>query len=470
MHYIAKTARGGPSVSWSSSMQQQPSSSPSDPWDQVPAILARIQPPTIPARDFRLDVFGAVGDGVKDCTEAFRAAIAAASEADGGRIVVPAGDWLTGPIHLRSNIELHVAEGATVRFRTDAEAYLPMVLTRWEGVELYNYSPLIYAFECENVAITGSGTLGGQGSNDTWWKWRDKVKFGWQPGTPQQKPARLMLFILGEHDVPVEARRFGEGYWLRPNMIQPYRCRNILIEGVTIRNSPMWHIHCVLSQNITIRKVTVIGHGPETDGANPESCRDVLIEDCYFDTGDDCIAIKSGRNGDGRRINVPSENIIVRNCVMRDGHGAIVIGSELTGGVRNVFAENLEMDSRNLDRALRIKTNSHRGGLVENIHMRNSVVKSLGGEVVQVNLDYEEGDTGKFTPIVRHIHVDNLVSQGGKIGLQLKAYERSPVQDVRITNCRFDGVEQPFELRHTQDLHLANVTINGITYNGEPEA
>ncbi|MDQ7989345.1 MAG: glycoside hydrolase family 28 protein [Candidatus Dactylopiibacterium sp.] len=442
---------------------QQPAASG---WDMVPEILARIRPPAIPARDFPLTDFGAQGNGQHDCTEAFRAAIAAASEAGGGRIVVPAGDWLTGPIHLRSRIELHIEEGATVRFRTEAEAYLPMVLTRWEGVELYNYSPLIYALDCEDIAITGRGTLDGQGSNDTWWKWRDKVKFGWQPGTPQQKPARLMLFVLGEYDVPVEARRFGEGYWLRPNMIQPYRCRNILIEGVTIRNSPMWHIHCVLSQNITVRGVTVIGHGPETDGANPESCRDVLIEDCYFDTGDDCIAIKSGRNGDGRRINVPSENIIVRNCTMRDGHGAIVIGSELTGGVRNVFAENLEMDSPNLDRALRIKTNSHRGGLVENIHMRNSVVKSLGGEVVQVNLDYEEGDTGHFTPVVREIHVDNLVSQGGKIGLQLKAYERSPITGVRVSNCRFEGVEQAFELRHADGLALDNVVINGVRYDG----
>lgn len=438
-----------------------------NPWDQVPEILARIRPPVFPAQDFPITDFGAFGDGVHDNTIAFRNAIAAASAAGGGRVTVPAGNWFTGPIHLASNINLHLAKGAVVRFSTDPEACLPLVLTRWEGVELYNYSPLIYACDCENIAITGEGTLDGQGSNDTWWKWRDKVKFGWQPGTPNQKAARMMLFVLGEYDVPVEARRFGEGYFLRPNMIQPYRCRNILIEGVTIRNAPMWHVHVVLCENVTVRGITVIGHGPETDGTNPESTRDMLIEDCYFDTGDDCIAIKSGRNGDGRRLMVPSENIVVRNCTMRDGHGAIVIGSELTGGVRNVFAENLVMDSPNLDRALRIKTNSHRGGLVENIHMRNSVVKSLGGEVVQINLDYEEGDTGAHTPVVRNIAVENLVSQGGKIGLQLKAYERSPLQGVRITNCRFDGVAQPFELRHAHGLVLENVIINGIPYDGD---
>src|SRR5205823_3301880 len=182
--------------------------------------------------------------------------------------------------------------------------------------------------------------------------------------------------------------------YLRPNFIQPYRCRNVLIEGVTIVRSPMWEINPTLCTNVTVRGVTINSHGPNNDGCDPDSCRDVLIEGCTFDTGDDCIAIKSGRNADGRRLHVPSENIIVRGCRMKDGHGGVTVGSEISGHVRNVFAENCRMDSPNLETALRIKNNAARGGLLENFYFRNLTIGQVIHAVVTIDFNYEEGARG----------------------------------------------------------------------------
>ncbi|HOQ05633.1 MAG TPA: glycoside hydrolase family 88 protein [Anaerohalosphaeraceae bacterium] len=400
-------------------------------WQSVPEILARIQPPTFPERDFVITDYGAVGDGKTVCTEAFRKAIAACHQAGGGRVVVPEGTFLTGPIHLKSGVNLHLKEGAVVRFSSNPADYLPVVFTRFEGTECMNYSPLIYAFEQENIAITGSGVLDGSADEKTWWPWK-----------AAQKTDVQNLVKQGEQGVPVAERVYGEGHYLRPNMVQPYRCKNILIEGVMIRSSPMWHIHPVLSQNITVRNVKVIGHGPNNDGCNPESCRDVLIEGCYFDTGDDCIAIKSGRNNDGRRVNVPSENIIVRNCTMKDGHGGVVLGSEISGSVRNVFVEDCLMDSPNLDRGLRFKTNSVRGGVIERIFMRNVEMRQVREAALKIDFYYEEGDSGPFKPIVRDIFMTNVVCRKSKYPWHIRGYPHSPVQNVVLKGCVFENAEK----------------------------
>lgn len=277
---------------------------------------------------------------------------------------------------------------------------------------------------------------------------------------PTQDEARRRLFEMAEAGVPPEQRVMGEGSYLRPNFIQFYRCRNVLIEGVTIVNSPMWEIHPVLCENVTVRGVTVRSHGPNNDGCNPESCRYVLIEDCLFDTGDDCIAIKSGRNADGRRVNVPSAYIVIRNCKMRDGHGGVVIGSEISGGAHHIYAERCEMSSPNLDRALRIKTNSVRGGLIEHIYMREVEVGQVADAVIRVNFYYEEGDAGPFDPIVRHIEVRNLTSRQSPYALYLRGYARSPIRDVRLIDCTFEGVEKNLT-EHVDGLYFQNVRING---------
>jgi len=419
-------------------------------WEQADEILSRIKAPQFPGRDFNITDYGAVADNEKDCTGAFRRAISAAHDAGGGRVVVPPGTFLAGPIHLKSNVNLHVSQGAVINFFVEPEKYMPVVYSRFEGTECMNYSPLVYAYEQENIAITGKGILDGRASDENWWRWKRT-----QSGDVKT------LGKMGDTNVPVSERIFGAGKQLRPNMIQPYKCKNVLIEGVTIKNSPMWHIHPVLSTNVTVRNVRVIGHGPNNDGCNPESSKDVLIEGCYFDTGDDCIAIKAGRNNDGRRVNTPSENIVIRNCQMKDGHGGVVIGSETSGGTRNVFAENCTMDSPNLDRALRIKTNSVRGGTIENIYMRNVTIGQVAEAVLKVNFQYGEGDAGDFTPIVRNVSMENITSGKSKYALSISGYERSPITGISLKNCTFNNVEKSNILVGVENLAFENVMING---------
>jgi polygalacturonase len=419
-------------------------------WEQVAEILSRIEVPQFPDRAFTVTDYGAVADNQKDCTDAFEKAISAAHQAGGGRVVVPPGTYMTGPIHLKSSINLYVSDGAVINFFVDPNKYMPVVYSRFEGIECINYSPLVYACEQENIAITGKGILDGRASDENWWRWKRS----------QSGDVRT-LGKMGDTSVPVSQRIFGAGKRLRPNMIQTYKCKNVLIEGVTIKNSPMWHIHPVLSTNVTVRNVRVIGHGPNNDGCNPESCKDVLIEGCYFDTGDDCIAIKAGRNNDGRRVNTPSENIVIRNCQMKDGHGGVVIGSETSGGTRNVFAENCTMDSPSLERALRIKTNSVRGGIIENIYLRNIKIGQVAEAVLKVNFQYGEGDAGDFTPTVRNINMENVTSGKSRYALSISGYERSPITGIHLKNCIFDNVEKSNILVGVQNLAMDNVKING---------
>ncbi|QXD14457.1 glycoside hydrolase family 28 protein [Rhodocaloribacter litoris] len=430
-------------------------------WAEVPGILERIRPPRFPDRDVLVTDFGAVPGGTEPATDAFRRAVAACHDAGGGRVVVPPGDFLTGPIHLRSNVNLHLAEGATLRFSTNPEDYLPPVYTRWEGVELMNYSPLIYARGQENVAVTGAGTLDGQADEQHWWPWKGQARYGWTEGSPEQGPARDRLFRMAEDGVPVAERVFGTGDYLRPSFIEFYDCRNVLIEGVTIVRSPMWLVHPTLCTNVTVRGVTARSHGPNNDGCNPESCTDVLIEDCFFDTGDDCIALKSGRNADGRRVGRPIENVVIRRCTMRDGHGGIVIGSEMSGGARRIFAEACHLDSPNLDRVLRIKTNSVRGGFVEDVYLRDITAGQVADAVIRINFLYEEGDAGPHDPVVRNIDVRRLTSGQSTYALYLIGYPDAPIRDVYLADCRFDGVARDSVVEHVEGLVLDEVFING---------
>jgi polygalacturonase len=432
-----------------------------DPWARVPEILKRIKPPAFPRRDFAVTKYGAKGDGRADNTAAFRKAVAACHKAGGGRVVVPAGRFMTGPIHLLSNVNLHVSEGATVKFVQDPKAYLPLVYTRWEGMELMNYSPFIYAFEQKNIAVTGAGTLDGNSDDDHWWPWKGQERHGWKKGTPNQLKARKALEELTERGAPVAERVFGEGHYLRPQFVQPYRCTNVLIEGVRVVNSPMWELNPVLCTNVTVRGVRIQSHGPNNDGCDPESCKDVLIEDCTFDTGDDCIAVKSGRNADGRRLAVPSENIVIRRCQMKDGHGGVTIGSEISGGVRHLYAEDCAMDSPNLDHALRFKNNAVRGGLLENIYFRNITVGQVAHAVLTVDFNYEEGAKGKFTPVVRNLSVQNLKSGKSRHALDVQGFANAPVYDLRLKDCTFENVERPAIVKNVSGLKLENVKING---------
>lgn len=426
--------------------------------DEHAEILGRITPPQFPDREFNILKFGAAEN--KDSTEAISKAIASCATAGGGRVVVPEGVFPTGAIHLKSGVNLHVSKNATLSFSRDPKQYLPVVFTRWEGTECMNYSPFIYAFEQTNIAISGDGTLDGNSDCDHWWNWSGKGGCG-KKGEPTQSQARNELVASADKDVPVKDRVYGEGRWLRPQFIQPYRCANVLIEGVTIRNSPMWEVHPALCRNVTVRNVKIASHGPNNDGCNPESSTDVLIENCEFDTGDDCIAIKSGRNRDGRRVGVPSQNIIVRNCAMKDGHGGVSIGSEASGDVRNVYVENCKMDSPNLIYAMRIKTNSYRGGKIENIFMRNCQVGQVAASVLDIDLFYEEGEGGAFTPLVRNIVLEDVACKKSKYAVSLKGYKSAPLRDITLTRCAFDHVEKESVVQNVTGLHVSGVTING---------
>jgi len=425
-------------------------------WAQVPEILSRIYAPLIPGREFSIVDFGAAAG--KDSSEAIAKAIAAASEAGGGRVIVPAGEYLTGPIHLKSKIELHLDGGATLKFKTDPKAYLPAVRSWFEGMECYNYSPLIYAYGAENIAITGEGVLDGQAANDNWWSWKGKKEYGWKEGMPQQKTARDRLGKMVADGVPVEDRKFGEGDYLRASFIEPFRCKNVLIEGVRIKRSPMWELHPVLCTNVIVRGVHIETHGPNNDGCNPEACKDVLIEDTLFDTGDDCIAIKSGRNNDGRRIGIPTENVVIRRCVMKDGHGGVTIGSEISGGCKNVFVEDCTMDSPNLDRAIRFKSNAVRGGTVENIFVRNVKVGTVGDAALQIDFVYEEGAKGPHKPVVRNLVIENLTVANAKRVLDVQGFAGAEISRVRIHNSTFKGISQDDTVIEA-DVKLVDSTV-----------
>jgi polygalacturonase len=266
---------------------------------------------------------------------------------------------------------------------------------------------------------------------------------------------------MAEKGVPVTDRVFGEGHYLRPQFIQPYRCKNVLVEEITIKNSPMWEIHPVLCENVTVQKVRVISHGPNNDGCNPESCRDVLIRDCYFDTGDDCIAVKSGRNADGRRLNAPSENVVIQRCRMKEGHGGITVGSEISGGVRNLFAEECRLDSPNLDHALRVKNNAMRGGVLENLHFRNIEVGQVAHAVITIDFNYEEGEKGGFLPVVRNYVVSNLKSGKSNHALDVQGFKHAPIINLRLENCTFENVAKPNIVKNVEGLSVHRVRING---------
>jgi len=441
-------------------------------WDTTYKQIERsIQAPQFPDKAFLITKYGAktTATAAKN-QKAINRAIEKCSKAGGGRVVVPAGVWNTGAITLRSGVNLVVEKGATLLFAFDTDLY-PLVLTRWEGLDLWNYQPCIYAYQAQNIAITGEGTIDGNATKDTWWAMSGKKGYPENPDIKENQKfgSRDRLLKYAEDGVDIDQRQFGKGHGLRPQLVCLNQCENILIEGVTMLNSPFWVMHPMLSKNITVKGVKVWNEGPNGDGCDPESCENVLIEGCTFHTGDDCIAIKSGRNADGRRWNIPSKNIIVRNCVMEDGHGGVVIGSEISGGCQNVFVENCEMDSPDLERVLRIKTNSCRGGIIENIYFRNVKVGQCQEAVLKINTDYEPKEVccRGFYPIVRNVFMENVTCEKSKYGVMIVGYEQDSlaytVNHIYVKNCRFNGVTDKAiqQTGKAEELHFDNLFVNG---------
>ena len=462
-------------------------------WDEQTyrQIEQSIKAPQIADREFLITKFGAkstaepagqAADAAARNQKAIQKAIDKCSKKGGGRVVVPAGQtFLTGAIQLKSGVSLEVQEGAVLRFAFQPELY-PIVETSWEGLDCYNLSPCVYAYQATDIALTGKGTIDGGGSRETWWPWCGSPRYGWEEGTVSQKiEARPRLLKNGEDGVPMrdeqgrptKERTFGPQDGLRPQLVCFNQCQRVLIEDVTLLDSPFWVIHPLKSQDIIVRGVRINNDGPNGDGCDPESCDRVLIENCYFNTGDDCIAIKSGRNRDGRERAMPSQNIIIRNCEMKNGHGGVVIGSEISGGARNIFAHDCTMDSPNLDRVLRIKTNSCRGGIIERIFVKDIKVGQCGESVLKINLDYEHNEIccrGNY-PTVRNVLMENVTCEKSKYGVQIIGLDEDTyVSDIDVRNCRFNGVQQGNTITgKTSGVRFDRLFINGsLTLQEKP--
>ena len=420
-----------------------------------PIVLTRF-----PDRQWVITDFGAVEGATVDASGSLQKAIAACHEAGGGRVVIPRGKWLTGKVHLRSNVNLHLEEGAVLAFSIDPQDYLPMVQSSYEGTECFNYSPLIYVFGCTNVAITGPGTL--EAGLEVWRQWFER--------SPSELAAMKQLYTLAATHVPVEERRMAEGEnHLRPQFIQFNRCHRVLIEDVKIRNSPFWTLHLLLASDVVVRRVDISARGHNNDGIDPEMTRNLLVEDCRFDQGDDAIAIKSGMDRDGRRLNTPSENIVIRNCTMLRGHELVALGTELSGGIRNVFVHDCTFVNAEDDRpqnVLLIKTNHRRGGFVENIYLENITARSTKFSVVTIDTDvlyqwrtlvptYEE----KLTSI-RGIHLKNITVEESGTPFRILGDARLPVKDIFLENIVVRQVfGQTHRYENVEGLHESGIRI-----------
>lgn len=441
-------------------------SSPMDTaWKQAENIISTVKAPTFKDKVYNITDFGGVADGTTKNTEAFKKAIETCHTEGGGTVLVPEGTFLTGAIHLKSNVNLHLNKGAEVLFSKDTLDYLPMVHTSYEGVELMNYSPLIYAKGAKNIGVTGEGTFNGQADNTIWWPWCGAGHYGYAEGTPAQRAPHNLprLRTMNENNTPVEERTFGPGHQLRPLFFQVLECENVIVQGVTFTNAPFWVIHPLKSQNILVDGVTVNSHGPNNDGCDPEYCKNVVIQNCTFNTGDDCIAIKSGRNNDGRRVNIPSENIVVQNCTMADGHGGVVMGSEISAGVRNVYVRDCKMDSPNLDRAIRIKTNTLRGGFVEGVYVKDLEVGQVKEAVLKINTFYGiyENQEGEFMPTIKDIYLQNVaVKNGGKYGILIKGRPQAPAKNITLENVTIEKAQNVTSIENAENITYINTHIN----------
>ncbi len=427
-------------------------------WDQADEILTHISDPVFPDYQEDITANGAVaGDGKLD-TAAIQQTIDEVSEKGGGTVIVPSGVFDTGAITLKNNVNLCLENPDSVlAFTKDINTdNYPIVFAHFEGSGCYNYSPFIYANGQANIAVTGQGVLDGQADENTWWNWKT------------EKLAKTSVIRkMTDNAVPFRDRVLGDGYYLRPNFFQPIDCVNVKIEGVTIKNSPMWEINPVLCTNVTVRKVTIDSHGYNNDGCDPENCNYVLIEGCYFNTGDDCIAIKAGRNLDGRLLGYlgySTQNIIIRNNVFADGHGGITCGSEMSGDIRNVFADNNVFTSENLNYAIRFKTNAERGGVVENVYIRNSTIDKVGNAAIHATMLYDVGRDGDYLPQFRNITIENLTAHGGEYGIFMEAFDEVLITGLVLRNINIDGAEKEVRAYNWQNPVMDNVVINGKTY------
>ncbi len=421
-------------------------------WKKAKSIEKRIHAPIFRQVDYQITDFGIIKDEGTNVQPIIQQAIDLCSKEGGGKVILPNGRFFCkGPIVLKSNVNLYLSEGCELFFSSDENDYLPVVLTRWEGTDVFNYSPLIYANHASNIAITGKGILNGQGSKN-FYNWKKK-----------QKPDQQRLRTMGTNGVPVWERVFGKGCFLRPAFIEPIGCSNILIEGITLIDSPFWVIHPVYSSNVIVRDVTVNSYNYNNDGCDPESCTDVLIENCRFHTGDDAIAIKSGRDQDGWKVGRPAENIIIRNCTMDSKANGICVGSEISGGIRNIFVENVIVTSCN--DAIYFKSNLDRGSYICDIWVRNIRVEKALKAVIKFESDYKKSSQTYPTHFY-NFNIQNIsAGEALESGIDISGSALLPIHNVMINRLTLDNTPKEVIRNNTRNVRILRTRINGKLIN-----
>lgn len=410
---------------------------------------------------------GAKADGKTLNTMLINHTVDRLSQAGGGTLFFPAGTYLTGAIRLKSNITLELEAGATLLFSDNFDDYLPFMEVRHEGVMMKSFSPLISAMDAENITIKGEGTLDGQGK--AWWTeffriYVDLEKNGmrelnkYQPLWERENDVEALYAETNEDWHGTLKRRF-----FRPPFIQPVRCRRVRIEGVKIINSPFWTVNPEFCDNVVVTGVTIHNvPSPNTDGINPESCRNVHISDCHISVGDDCITLKSGRDAQARRLGVPCENITITNCTMLSGHGGVVIGSEMSGSVRKVTISNCVFDGT--DRGIRIKSTRGRGGVVEDIRVSNIIMSNIKREAVVLNLKYSEMPVepmSERTSLFRDISISGLTAVGVKTPVKIVGLEEAPVTDIILRDINVKNAREKCIFENCERIRLTDVIVNG---------
>jgi polygalacturonase len=416
------------------------------PTDSVNAIVKRIQLPVIPSYKIEVTKLGAKGDSISDSKPAFDKAMALCKKNKGGTIIVPKGVYLlNGPIHFVSNVNLRIENGAKIKFSNKPEDYLPLVLTSWEGTMLYNYSPLIYAYNCTNIAITGEGTIDGEGST-TWKNFKAK-----------EEADKMTSREMNHNSVPLKDRKFGEGHFLRPQMIQFFNCKNILVENIRIEDAPFWCLHLLKSQSITVRGLHYKSLNYNNDGIDPEYAKDVLIENITFDNGDDNIAIKSGRDHEGRaNANTPSENIVIRNCSFKGLHG-VVLGSEMSAGIQNIYVENCK-SAGHLKRGIYLKTNADRGGFIKNVFIQNIQLDEVE-DCLYITSNYH-GEGSGFPSTIENISFSNITcNKVTQTGIVIQGYPEKKIQNVYLSNIDIKWAKNAISNTNAQNVVLNEVFI-----------
>jgi polygalacturonase len=367
----------------------------------------------------------------------------------GGTVVLPPGEWTSnGPIHFKSRIALNVPKGSHLKFSQDPDHYLPLVFTRWEGTECWNYSPLLYARGVSDIAITGKGTIDGQGFGG-FFQWRAR-----------QRDSQQLLRKMGAEGTPVSDRRFGPGHFLRPGFVQFVDCRRVLIDGPQFVDSTFWMIHPVYCDHVTIRNVSLKSDHLNSDGIDPDSSTNVLIEGCVFDVGDDGVSIKAGRDQDGWRVGRASSRIVVRDCEYRGtAGGGFAIGSEMSGGVHDVFVERYAMGS--VVHGAYFKSNMDRGGAITDIFIRDIAISSAQA-AISFTTDYHGYRGGNFPTRFDNIRIERLTCNEAIVALSFVGAGNAPLGRIRVADSVIERAKTPLRSRNARMLEFVNVSIGGV--------